>query len=159
MSASATSARHSNVSVARAIFLSACAVSISVPRYNVSREMPPSEGSTATSFTPAERIPEFQYSLAANYDLNQYLSGGLSLSGQTEIINGGRTGEGVNTFSGFVRVRPMDNIVIGLDAYNLFDEIAFRGGGGISDESGVPIVGSGGSVLGRTVRASVTYEF
>lgn len=117
------------------------------------------KGSTATSFTPAERIPEFQYSLAANYDLNQYLSGGLSLSGQTELINGGRTWEGVNTFSGFVRVRPMDNIVIGLDAYNLFDEIAFRGGGGISDESGVPIVGSGGSVLGRTVRASVTYEF
>lgn len=117
------------------------------------------KGSGAASFTPAERIPEFQYSLAANYDYNQYVSGGLSLSGQTEIINGGRTWEGVNTFSGFVRVRPMDNIVLGLDAYNLFDEIAFREGGGIADESGVPIVGTGSSVLGRTVRASVTYEF
>lgn len=117
------------------------------------------KGSSAPSFTAAERIPEFQYSLAANYDLNQYLSGGVSLSGQTEIINGGRTWEGVNTFNGFVRVRPFENIVLGLDAYNLFDEIAFREGGGIVDESVTPVVGIGSSVLGRTVRASVTYEF
>jgi len=117
------------------------------------------KGSGSASFVPAERIPEFQYSVAASYDVNQWLSGGLSLSGQTEIINGGRTWEGVNTFNGFVRVRPFENIVLGLDAYNLFDEIAFREGGGIADESGVPIVGSGSSVLGRTVRASVTYEF
>lgn len=117
------------------------------------------KGSTATSFVDAERIPEFQYALAANYEVNQYLSGGLSLNGQTEIINGGRTWDGVNTFSGFVRVRPFDNIVLGFDAYNLFDEIAFREGGGISDTSVTPIVGTGSSVLGRTVRASVTYEF
>ncbi len=117
------------------------------------------KGSTAPSFTAAERIPEFQYALAANYDVNDWLSGGVSLNGQTEIINGGRTWEGVNTLSGFVRVRPFENIVVGLDAYNLFDEIAFREGAGIADESGVPIVGAGGSVLGRTVRASVTYEF
>ena len=77
------------------------------------------KGSSDASFSAAERIPEFQYTLAANYDVNERVSGGLSVSGQTEIINGGRTWEGVNTFSGFVRVRPLENIVLGLDAYNL----------------------------------------
>ena len=117
------------------------------------------KGSTATAFVPAERIPEYQYSLTANYNVNDMLSAGLSLSGQTEILNGGRTWDGVNTVSGFVRVRPFDDFVVGLDIYNLFDEAALRGGGGIADESGAQVVGTGSSVLGRTLRLSLTYEF
>lgn len=117
------------------------------------------KGSSAANFSPAERIPDFQYALAANYDVNDWVWGGVSLNGQTKIVNGGRTWGGVNTFSGYVRVSPFENITFGLDAYNLFDDIAFREGAGIADESGTPIVGAGGSVLGRTLRASVTYDF
>lgn len=117
------------------------------------------KGSTAANFTAAERIPDFQYALSANYDVNDWVRGGLSLNGQTKIVNGGRTWGGVNTVNGNVRVSPFENITFGLDVYNLFDDIAFRGGAGIVDDSSTPIVGSGGSVLGRTVRASVTYDF
>ncbi|MEM9316388.1 MAG: TonB-dependent receptor [Pseudomonadota bacterium] len=117
------------------------------------------KGAGASSFSDAERIPEFQYSMTANYDLNEMFSGGFSLSGQTEIINGGRTWEGVNTISGYVRVRPIENIILGLDGYNLLDDIALREGGAIVDESVTPVVGTGGSVLGRTFRAFITYEF
>lgn len=117
------------------------------------------KGSTAPDFTAAERIPDFQYALAANYDVNEWLTGGLSLNGQTKIVNGGRNWDGVNTFSGYLRVSPFENITFGLDAYNLFNDIAFREGGSIVDETVTPVVGSGGSVLGRTFRGSITYTF
>lgn len=117
------------------------------------------KGSADAGFSAAERIPEFQYSFSGQYDFNKWLSGGLSVTGQTELINGGRDWDGVNTVNGFARIRPFENFVIGLDVYNVLDDIAFRGGGGISDESGTPIVGTGSTVLGRTARASLTYEF
>lgn len=117
------------------------------------------KGSAATSFTEAERIPKFQYSFAGNYEFNEYISGGLSWTGQTEIMNAGKTWDGVNTFSGFVRARPIENIVLGLDLYNLFDNIAFREGASIADDTPSRPIGTANPVVGRTIRASVTYEF
>ncbi len=117
------------------------------------------QGSTDTSFSRAERIPDFTYSVAANYELNQYLSGGLNVTGQTDVLNAGSEWEGVNTFNGYLNVRPIEDIVVGLEVYNLFDEVALREGGVVVDSSVNPVVGTASSTIGRTVRLSLRYDF
>ena len=117
------------------------------------------KGSTDPDFSRAERIPEFTYALAASYALNEALSGGVNVTGQTNVLNAGREWDGGNTVNGFVEYRPFENIGLGVDVYNLFDEINLREGGAIVDSSVNPVIGTASTTIGRTVRASVKYDF
>lgn len=85
---------------------------------------------------------------------------GLSTTGQTAAIDGaGLEYPGKAVFNGVLRVRPVQNLELGLQVYNLFDTFDFRGNGGISDSTANPAVLGGAPALGRTFTASVRYSF
>jgi outer membrane receptor protein involved in Fe transport len=58
-----------------------------------------------------------------------------------------------------VRLRPIENLELGMQVYNLFNTFDFRGAGGISDTTGTTAVLGGAPALGRTFTASIRYSF
>jgi outer membrane receptor protein involved in Fe transport len=53
----------------------------------------------------------------------------------------------------------MKDLELGLQVYNVFDTFDLRGNGGIADPTANPVVIGGAPALGRTVSASVRYNF
>lgn len=114
----------------------------------------------STVYTRADGIPDLSYTVAANYDVNDMATLGLSATGQTSAIDGaGIEYPGKAVFNGVVRVRPIENLELGMQVYNLFNTFDFRGAGGITDLSTSPIVLGGAPALGRTYTASIRYSF
>ena len=66
---------------------------------------------------------------------------------------------GEAVFNGVIRVRPIENLELGMQVYNLFNTFDFRGAGGITDLTTSPIVLGGAPALGRTYTASIRYSF
>ncbi|MCH7630166.1 MAG: TonB-dependent receptor, partial [Proteobacteria bacterium] len=56
-------------------------------------------------------------------------------------------------------VYPIDNLELGVQVYNVFNTFDLRGNGGIANLGSNPAVISGAPALGRTVSASVRYNF
>ena len=111
-------------------------------------------------FTRADGIPDLSYTVSANYDVNDMATVGLSTTGQTNAIDGaGIKYPGKAVFNGVIRVRPLENLELGVQAYNLFNTFDFRGAGGISDNSVNPVVLGGAPALGRTFTGSIKYVF
>lgn len=111
-------------------------------------------------YTRADGIPDLSYTVSADYDVNDYASVGLSTTGQTSAIDGaGITYPGKAVFNGVLRLRPIENLELGMQVYNLFNTFDFRGAGGISDNSVSPVVLGGAPALGRTFTASIRYSF
>jgi outer membrane receptor protein involved in Fe transport len=111
-------------------------------------------------YTRADGIPDLSYTVSADYDVNDYASVGLSTTGQTNAIDGaGITYPGKAVFNGVVRLRPIENLELGMQVYNLFNTFDFRGAGGISDTTGTTAVLGGAPALGRTFTASIRYSF
>lgn len=111
-------------------------------------------------FRRADGIPDLQYTVSANYDVNDIATVGLSTTGQTNAIDGaGIEYPGKAVFNGVVRVRPIENIEVGLQVYNIFNTFDFRGAGGIADLSANPVVLGGAPALGRTFTGSVRFSF
>lgn len=114
----------------------------------------------STVYNRADGIPDLSYTVSANYDVNDIVTLGLSTTGQTASIDGaGLEYPGKAVFNGVLRVRPVQNLELGLQVYNLFDTFDFRGNGGIADLTANPAVLTGGPALGRTFTASVRYSF
>ena len=108
----------------------------------------------------ADGIPDLSYTVSANYDVNDLVTVGLSTTGQTNAIDGaGIEYPGKAVFNGVLRVRPVKNLELGVQAYNLFNTFDFRGAGGISDLSTNPVVLGGAPALGRTFTGSIRYSF
>jgi outer membrane receptor protein involved in Fe transport len=97
--------------------------------------------------------------VAASYDVAEIATIGLNASGQTSQIGGGLEYPGSTIFGAFLRVRPIENLEVGVQAYNLFDKFDLRGNGGISDLLSTPAVIGGAPALGRTFTGSVKYKF
>jgi outer membrane receptor protein involved in Fe transport len=107
-------------------------------------------------------LPEFLYVISPSYDAG-VVAFGASVNGQTSTYS-----DDFNLFSvkgstfvnGFVTVRPVDRIELGLNVNNLFDKLGFRGGGSLN-----PILSSTSAVFnntalyGRTVTGSIRYRF
>jgi len=111
-------------------------------------------------YTRADGIPDLSYTVSANYDVNDIATIGISTTGQTNAIDGaGIQYPGKAVFNGVLRVRPIENLELGMQVYNLFDTFDFRGAGGITDSSVNPVVLGGAPALGRTFTASVRYSF
>ena len=111
-------------------------------------------------FRRADGIPDLSYTVSANYDINDMATVGLSTTGQTNAIDGaGIEYPGKAVFNGVVRVRPIENLELGVQVYNLFNTFDFRGAGGIADNSTNPRVLGGAPALGRTFTGSVRYSF
>ena len=58
-----------------------------------------------------------------------------------------------------LRITPLPNVEVGIQAYNLFNRYDLRGSGSIADGSVNPVVIGTGPALGRTLTASVKYSF
>ena len=115
--------------------------------------------SGATAFRRADNIPNLTYTVAANYDVGEYAAVGMNVTGVTSQVNGGLEYPGGATFGGNIKVRPIENLELGIQAYNLFNKFDIRGAGNVSDAGASPAVISGAPVIGRTFTASVKYKF
>jgi outer membrane receptor protein involved in Fe transport len=113
----------------------------------------------STVFKRAEGISDLSYTLVGSYDVAEIATIGINASGQTSQIGGGLEYPGSTIFGGFVRVSPIENLELGVQAYNLFNKFDLRGNGGISDSTSIPAVIGGAPALGRTFTGSVKYKF
>ncbi|MFS0772515.1 TonB-dependent receptor domain-containing protein [Sphingomonas sp. 1P08PE] len=106
--------------------------------------------------------PEFLFSVSPSYDAG-IVAAGVSVTGQTSTPLDDfnlYTAKGSTFVSGFLKVRPVDRVELGLNVNNLFDKLGFRGGGSLN-----PILSSTSAVFnntalyGRTVTGSIRYRF
>ena len=112
------------------------------------------------AYTRSPGISDLTYTVSANYDFGDLLTLGLNTSGQTsQVDDGGNVYPGAAIFGASVRVRPIKNLELGMQAYNLFDKFDLRGNGGLVDTAVNPTVVSGAPAIGRTFIASVKYSF
>jgi outer membrane receptor protein involved in Fe transport len=117
--------------------------------------------SGAPDFTRAPNIPDLSYSVSATYDVNDLATIGLSATGQTSVVDDAlREYEGATTFNASLRVRPMENLEVGINVFNIFDTFDFRGNGvTLVNGSTTPAIVSGTPVPGRFVSASLRMSF
>ncbi|HEX8445221.1 MAG TPA: TonB-dependent receptor [Sphingomonas sp.] len=107
-------------------------------------------------------LPEFLYVVSPSYDAG-IVAFGVSINGQSSTKSDDfnlYTIKGSTFVNGFLTVRPIDRVELGLNVNNLFDKLGFRGGGTLN-----PILSSSSAVFsnvalyGRTVTGSVRYRF
>ncbi|MFN3775565.1 TonB-dependent receptor domain-containing protein [Sphingomonas parapaucimobilis] len=107
-------------------------------------------------------LPDFLFVVSPSYDAGP-IAFGVSMNGQTSTKSDDfnlYTIKGSTFFNGFITVRPMDKLELGLNANNIFDKLGFRGGGGIFPVlSSTQGVFNNTALYGRTVTASVRYRF
>ncbi len=136
--------------------------------FHLSADATYSNSKIVSSVTPAlvgnrpGGLPEFLYVISPSYDAG-VAAFGVSVNGQTSTPSDDfnlYTIKGSTFVNGFVTVRPVDRIELGLNVNNLFDKLGFRGGGSLN-----PILSSTSAVFnntalyGRTVTGSIRYRF
>jgi outer membrane receptor protein involved in Fe transport len=113
-----------------------------------------------TPFTRAPYMPDLVYTVQASYDIGTMATVGVNVTGQSNIIDdAGRSYPGGAVIGLNLRVMPLENVELGIQAYNVFDRYDLRGSGNIADGSVNPVVIGTGPALGRTLTASVKYSF
>jgi outer membrane receptor protein involved in Fe transport len=117
-------------------------------------------GGGATAYRRASYLPDLTYTLSTNYTADMFTLG-LAATGQTSVRDDpGNIYPGGTIFNGNVTFRPVKNVEIGLQAYNLFNKLDFRGNGSnVADATVNPIVITGTPVIGRTFTASAKFSF
>ena len=114
-----------------------------------------------TNTTP-HGIPKFAYLIAPSYDAG-IAAAGVSLTGQSSIWtdDGNTLKLGSQAFvNGFVTVRPMTGLELGLNVNNLFDKIGYPGGANVQQRlSPTSVILDSSAVYGRTFQASIRYKF
>jgi outer membrane receptor protein involved in Fe transport len=117
-------------------------------------------GSGSNNFSRADGIPNLTYTISSNYDFARWVSVGLNASGvSSELDSNGNQYPSSTIMGANIKVRPVDKLEFGLQVYNLFDKFDLRGNGGITDSSVTPTVIGGAPALGRTVTATVRFNF
>jgi outer membrane receptor protein involved in Fe transport len=118
-------------------------------------------GGGATAYRRASYLPTLTYTMSANYDVNDMFGFGLATTGQSSVRDDpGNVYPGGMIWNGNLTVRPVKNVELGLQAYNLFNKLDFRGNGSnVADASVNPIVVTGTPVIGRTFSASAKFSF
>jgi outer membrane receptor protein involved in Fe transport len=112
-----------------------------------------------TPFARSPGLPDLSYTISANYDADMF-SAGIATTGQTSATDdAGRVYPGKAIFNGNLRVRPVENLELGIQAYNLFNTFDLRGNGGLANGSVTPSVITGAPALGRTFTASARFSF
>jgi outer membrane receptor protein involved in Fe transport len=106
-------------------------------------------------------IPRLTFLISPSYDIG-VAAIGISASGQSSAplddFNEFSV-RGTTFFNGFLKVRPLDDLELGLNANNLFDTLGYRGGGSMLPISATSAIFQSQAVYGRTVTASVRYKF
>ena len=115
-------------------------------------------GAGSTVFTRSPNLADLTYTLSANYDFGDIATFGLNTTGQTSTLgDDGNVYPGSATIGAVLRVRPITNLELGIQAYNLFNKYDLRGAGNVADAA-AGVIGSG-AALGRTFTASIRYSF
>ena len=113
-----------------------------------------------TPFVRAQYMPELMYTIQAGYDIGEIASVGINVIGQSGILDdAGRSYPGGAVIGLDLKVRPIPNVELGIQAYNLFNRYDLRGSGGPADLSVNPAVIGTGPALGRTWTGSVRFSF
>lgn len=113
-------------------------------------------GSGSTVFSRSPNLPDLTYTVSANYDIGEMATVGLNATGQTNVLgDDGNVYPGATTVGANLAVRPVKNLELGVQVYNLFNKYDLRGAGN-QVTSGLI---SAGAALGRTVTGSVRYSF
>lgn len=123
-----------------------------------SAEITEAADATLIGNTP-RRQADVIFQLVPQYE-NDWFTVGASVVGTTESFSQDQnqlTMPGYTTVNAFLQVRPVDRVVLSLNANNLFDELALTDVGSVSlPASGVALVQA---LPGRTVSASVRFYF
>jgi outer membrane receptor protein involved in Fe transport len=119
-----------------------------------------SEQLDGNNYRRASYLPDLTYTLSANYDKDMF-SVGVAATGQTSVRDDpGNVYPGGAIFNANIAFRPIKQIELGLQAYNLFNRFDFRGNGSnVADASVNPIVLTGTPVVGQTFTGSVKFKF
>ncbi len=113
-----------------------------------------------TPFTRAPYMPDFIYTVQANYDFAEMVTFGVSTTGQSSIIDdAGRSYPGGAVVGVNMAIRPVENLEFGIQGYNVFNRYDLRGSGNLADSSVSPVIIGTSPALGRTWTASVKYSF
>ncbi|MGB7655511.1 MAG: TonB-dependent receptor plug domain-containing protein [Novosphingobium sp.] len=113
-----------------------------------------------TPFSRAPYMPNLIYTVQASYDVGDMVTVGLNATGQTNIIDdAGRSYPGGVVLGVDFAVRPLPNLELGVQGYNVFNRYDLRGSGGVADLSVSPAVIGTNPALGQTWTASIKYSF
>ncbi|MBS0477516.1 MAG: TonB-dependent receptor [Proteobacteria bacterium] len=111
-------------------------------------------------------MPKWTWLVSPSYDAG-IAEIGASVSGQSNFyISGNIIAPGSTFVNGFVKVRPMENLELSVNANNLFNKLGYRANNGSLAVTG-PVPGltaneaifDNSAMLGRTFTASVRYKF
>ncbi|RVU07877.1 TonB-dependent receptor [Novosphingobium umbonatum] len=118
---------------------------------------------TKTNLTPAA-MPKWTFLFSPSYDMGK-AAVGLSVSGQSEFSIGQYTAPGSVFANGYVKVRPAENVEVGVNVNNLFNKLGYRANNGSLQARGTggltanQAIFDNSAMLGRTITASVKYRF
>jgi outer membrane receptor protein involved in Fe transport len=120
-------------------------------------------GNTATEGKEPHALPKILYRVSPMYDHGLFAVG-LSITGHSssyaDDANSVKLPAGDPLVSFFAKVRPLDNLEVGLNVSNLFNTIATAGGGSIQQTISPTLGILDGSIpYGRLVDVSVRYKF
>ncbi len=112
--------------------------------------------------TTPHGTPKFQYLISPSYDAG-IAAVGFSINGQSSLwVDDANTLKlGSSAFvNGFVTVRPLAGVELGVNVNNLFNKIGYPGGANVQQRlSPTSVILDSSAVYGRTVLASVRYRF
>ena len=115
---------------------------------------------TPTPFTRAPYMPNLIYSVQASYDVGDAVTVGMNATGQTSVIDdAGRSYPGGMVLGVNFAVRPLSNLELGVQGYNVFNRYDLRGSGSAADLSVSPGVIGTAPAIGQTWTASIKYSF
>jgi len=116
--------------------------------------------SGTTGYFQAQYMPKLIYTVSAEYNVIEPLGLGLSTTGNSTYTDGNNySWPGSQVFNGFIHYRPLPNLQLGLQAYNLLNKFDVRASGSISDASVTPAVASVTPAIGRTTMATIKLSF
>jgi outer membrane receptor protein involved in Fe transport len=109
----------------------------------------------------AKNQPHWVYRFSPAYDTGLWAAG-VSASGQSNSYVGDNDQyqiEGQVFFNGFAKLRPYDNLEIGLNANNLLNTLGYRAVSSVVPTGPGTVIAENSAMLGRTVTATVKYKF
>ncbi|MGB5021381.1 TonB-dependent receptor [Sphingorhabdus sp.] len=113
----------------------------------------------SANFGRALGIPDLSYSLTASYDVAEIATLGVTAVGQSSTFDGTLTYPGKTVFNTNLKVRPIENLELGLNVYNLFNTYDARGNGVGVFQTGTPAGITGTPVIGRTLTGTARFSF
>jgi outer membrane receptor protein involved in Fe transport len=115
--------------------------------------------SQKSPYKRSPNIPDLTYTGEVGYDILSKAEIGLSFNGQSSIPGGdGNSYPSSMILGAFFKYRPMDNLQLGLNVYNLTDTFAAPGAAGFIGGTNNTLVNAG-VAQGRAIKGTVKFSF